>query len=88
MQAYESGNPSQSGTSDGVTIELSFQEAERWRNKDYSLMDEVRRRALIEGLKRNKSQYFIRGAGDDPLTMGTIGELQEQFRDVTEDSPF
>lgn len=85
MFHYESGSPKIAGTSSGITVELSSREVEQWHEKDWGKIEEAERRALTNGLKQNKTEYFIKGAGDQMLDHGTIKSLQAKYPDVKTD---
>ena len=86
MFAYESGSPNNPGDSSGINIEISSREVRQWRERDAQKVQEIERFALIEGLKQNKRDYFIKGAGDLFLDHGSIQGLQQKYPDVTKES--
>jgi hypothetical protein len=69
-----------------VYVELSSHEVNAWREPDWDKRKEAEQYALIHGLKKNKAEYVIKGAGSLILDRGTIQQLQQKYPDVTEDS--
>jgi hypothetical protein len=86
MTAYQCGNPKNPGESNGVNIEISSREVRQWLEHDASKVREIERFALIEGLKQEKRQYLIKGAGDSFLDHGSLQVLQRKYPDVSKKS--
>jgi hypothetical protein len=70
-----------------VRVEISSRDISNWRAKQYWVVEEAQKTALVHGLRHGLTKYIISGPNDAPMMdMGYVEDLQKRYPDVTANS--